>query len=59
MFTYNMSLSSVGLIRGKHLLNCMHMFLVLLGVFTVSGIIDAFVYHGHRAIKKMEIGKNM
>ncbi|KAK9081756.1 hypothetical protein Syun_031202 [Stephania yunnanensis] len=28
------------------------------GVFTVSGIIDAFVYHGHRAIKKkMEIGK--
>eukprot|EP00268_Persea_americana_P068092 TRINITY_DN943_c0_g1_i10.p1 TRINITY_DN943_c0_g1~~TRINITY_DN943_c0_g1_i10.p1 ORF type:complete len:384 (-),score=58.03 TRINITY_DN943_c0_g1_i10:743-1894(-) len=29
------------------------------GVFTVSGIIDAFVYHGHRAIKKMEIGKNM
>ncbi|XP_077248940.1 uncharacterized protein LOC143888417 isoform X3 [Tasmannia lanceolata] len=28
------------------------------GVFTVSGIVDAFVYHGHRAIKKkMEIGK--
>eukprot|EP00850_Spirogloea_muscicola_P019075 SM000183S03969 [mRNA] locus=s183:45572:48813:- [translate_table: standard] len=28
------------------------------GVFTVSGIIDAFVYHGHKAIKKkMEIGK--
>ena len=28
------------------------------GVFTVSGIIDAFVYHGHRAIKKkMELGK--
>lgn len=28
------------------------------GVFTVSGIIDAFVYHGHRAIKKkIEIGK--
>lgn len=28
------------------------------GVFTVSGIIDAFVYHGHNAIKKkMAIGK--
>ncbi|KAH7677458.1 COPII vesicle protein [Dioscorea alata] len=28
------------------------------GVFTVSGIIDAFVYHGHRAIKKkIELGK--
>eukprot|EP00245_Coleochaete_scutata_P005348 TRINITY_DN18829_c0_g1_i1.p1 TRINITY_DN18829_c0_g1~~TRINITY_DN18829_c0_g1_i1.p1 ORF type:complete len:387 (-),score=74.58 TRINITY_DN18829_c0_g1_i1:407-1567(-) len=28
------------------------------GVFTVSGIIDAFVYHGHKAIKKkMELGK--
>ncbi|EFJ06790.1 hypothetical protein SELMODRAFT_271242 [Selaginella moellendorffii] len=28
------------------------------GVFTVSGIIDSFIYHGHRAIKKkMEIGK--
>lgn len=28
------------------------------GIFTVSGIIDAFVYHGQRAIKKkMEIGK--
>lgn len=28
------------------------------GVFTVSGIIDSFVYHGHRAIKKkMQIGK--
>lgn len=28
------------------------------GVFTVSGIIDSFVYHGHRAIKKkIEIGK--
>ncbi|RWR74841.1 Endoplasmic reticulum vesicle transporter [Cinnamomum micranthum f. kanehirae] len=28
------------------------------GVFAVAGIIDAFVYHGHRAIKKkMEIGK--
>lgn len=28
------------------------------GVFTVSGIIDSFVYHGQRAIKKkMEIGK--
>ncbi|KAF6154060.1 hypothetical protein GIB67_018982 [Kingdonia uniflora] len=28
------------------------------GIFTVSGIIDTFLYHGHRAIKKkMEIGK--
>lgn len=28
------------------------------GIFTVSGIIDAFIYHGHRAIKKkIEIGK--
>ncbi|EMS56797.1 hypothetical protein TRIUR3_35265 [Triticum urartu] len=28
------------------------------GIFTVAGIIDSFVYHGHRAIKKkMEIGK--
>ncbi|XP_077241504.1 uncharacterized protein LOC143882013 [Tasmannia lanceolata] len=28
------------------------------GVFTVSGIVDAFVYHGQRAIKKkIEIGK--
>ncbi len=28
------------------------------GVFTVSGIIDAFVYHGDRIIrKKMEMGK--
>lgn len=28
------------------------------GIFTVSGILDAFVYHGQRAIKqKMEIGK--
>ncbi|GLT93829.1 hypothetical protein SLE2022_116030 [Rubroshorea leprosula] len=28
------------------------------GVFTVSGILDAFVYHGQRAIKKkMELGK--
>ncbi|KAL1540496.1 endoplasmic reticulum-Golgi intermediate compartment protein 3-like [Salvia divinorum] len=28
------------------------------GIFTVSGIVDSFVYHGHRAIKKkMELGK--
>jgi endoplasmic reticulum-Golgi intermediate compartment protein 3 len=28
------------------------------GVFTVSGILDATVYHGHRLIrKKMELGK--
>lgn len=28
------------------------------GVFTVSGILDSFIYHGQKAIKKkMEIGK--
>nr|TKV96400.1 hypothetical protein SEVIR_9G426000v2 [Setaria viridis] len=28
------------------------------GIFTVAGIIDSFVYHGHHAIKKkMELGK--
>ncbi|OEL21199.1 Endoplasmic reticulum-Golgi intermediate compartment protein 3 [Dichanthelium oligosanthes] len=28
------------------------------GIFTVAGIIDSFVYHGHRAIKKkIELGK--
>ena len=28
------------------------------GVFTVSGIIDSFVYNGHRALKKkIELGK--
>ncbi len=28
------------------------------GVFTVAGIIDAFVYHGQRAIrKKIDLGK--
>ncbi|KAM6553362.1 hypothetical protein CsatB_014124 [Cannabis sativa] len=28
------------------------------GVFTVSGILDSFIYHGHKVIKKkMEIGK--
>ncbi|KAK4747480.1 hypothetical protein SAY87_014066 [Trapa incisa] len=27
------------------------------GVFTVSGILDSFIYHGQRAIKKMEIGE--
>ncbi|KAK1440290.1 hypothetical protein QVD17_06115 [Tagetes erecta] len=28
------------------------------GVFTVAGIVDSFVYHGHKALrKKMEIGK--
>jgi endoplasmic reticulum-Golgi intermediate compartment protein 3 len=31
---------------------------LLAGIFTVAGIIDSFVYHGHRAIKKkMELGK--
>lgn len=29
-----------------------------LGVFTVSGILDSFIYHGQKAIKKkMELGK--
>ncbi|XP_038986731.1 endoplasmic reticulum-Golgi intermediate compartment protein 3-like isoform X1 [Phoenix dactylifera] len=29
------------------------------GVFTVAGIVDAFLYHGHRVIKKkMELGKH-
>ncbi|CAI8585539.1 unnamed protein product [Vicia faba] len=28
------------------------------GVFTVSGILDSFIYHGQKAIKKkMELGK--
>jgi len=28
------------------------------GVFTVSGILDSFIYHGQRAIKKkIELGK--
>ncbi|KAF5781609.1 putative endoplasmic reticulum vesicle transporter [Helianthus annuus] len=28
------------------------------GIFTVAGIVDSFVYHGHKALrKKMEIGK--
>ena len=28
------------------------------GVFTVSGMVDATVYHGHKAIKKkIELGK--
>ncbi|CAM8946360.1 unnamed protein product [Rhodiola kirilowii] len=28
------------------------------GIFTVSGILDSFVYHGHKLIKKkQEIGK--
>lgn len=28
------------------------------GVFTVSGIVDSFVYHGHKALKKkLELGK--
>ncbi|XWS54489.1 hypothetical protein CRYUN_Cryun10bG0094000 [Craigia yunnanensis] len=30
---------------------------VIGGIFTVAGIIDSFVYHGQRKIKKMEIGK--
>lgn len=34
------------------------LYLQNVGIFTVSGIIDSFVYHGQRAIKKkMEIGK--
>lgn len=28
------------------------------GIFTVAGIIDAFIYHGQKALKKkVEIGK--
>ena len=28
------------------------------GVWTVSGIVDSFLYHGHKALaKKMELGK--
>ncbi|PWA41583.1 Endoplasmic reticulum vesicle transporter, C-terminal [Artemisia annua] len=28
------------------------------GIFTVAGIVDSFIYHGHKALrKKMEIGK--
>ncbi|VAH48398.1 unnamed protein product [Triticum turgidum subsp. durum] len=35
-----------------------HMSSCFTGVFTVSGIIDSFVYHGQRAItKKRELGK--
>lgn len=38
--------------------NFIHRCLFFAGVFTVSGIIDAFVYHGHKVIKKkMELGK--
>ncbi|KAG6478224.1 hypothetical protein ZIOFF_061659 [Zingiber officinale] len=34
-------------------------FAIIGGVFTVSRIIDAFIYHGHGAIKKkMELGKH-
>jgi hypothetical protein len=30
------------------------------GIFTVSGIIDAFIYHGHQAIKKkVDLGKQI
>ena len=30
------------------------------GIFTVSGIIDAFIYHGHQAIKKkIDLGKQI
>lgn len=32
--------------------------MIVTGVFTVSGILDSFIYHGQKAIKKkMEIGK--
>ena len=27
------------------------------GVFSVAGIVDAFIYHGQRKMKKVEIGK--
>jgi hypothetical protein len=30
------------------------------GVFTVSGLVDSFLYHGHRVLKKkMELGKHI
>lgn len=33
-------------------------FFCISGIFTVAGIVDSFVYHGHKALrKKMEIGK--
>lgn len=33
-------------------------FLLLSGIFTVSGILDSFIYHSQRAIrKKLELGK--
>lgn len=38
----------------SHAVSC----ILVSGVFTVSGILDSFIYHGQRAIKKkMEIGK--
>jgi hypothetical protein len=30
---------------------------IIAGVFTVSGIIDAFLYHGHKQLKA-KLGKN-
>lgn len=27
------------------------------GIFTMAGIVDSFVYHGHKALKKAQIGK--
>jgi len=30
------------------------------GIFTVAGIVDAFIYHGHQAIKKkVDLGKQI
>ncbi|KAJ0975406.1 hypothetical protein J5N97_017371 [Dioscorea zingiberensis] len=34
-----------------------HICAIVGGIFTISGIIDAFVYHGNRAIKKVDLGK--
>lgn len=29
----------------------------VLGIFTVAGLVDSFIYYGQRAIRKMEAGK--
>ncbi|EPS72870.1 hypothetical protein M569_01888, partial [Genlisea aurea] len=35
-----------------------HICAIVGGIFTVAGIVDAFVYHGQKAIrKKVELGK--
>lgn len=34
-----------------------HICAIVGGVFTVAGIVDSFIYHGQKAMKKREIGK--